>query len=63
MDTNVTSEHLPRGWHKTFYTLWIGSFITGMGYSMTMPFISCSSTNWDISPACSSTFIPDSPLR
>lgn len=40
MDTNVTSEHLPRGWHKTFYTLWIGSFITGMGYSMTMPFIS-----------------------
>ena len=40
MDTDVASEHLPRGWHKTFYTLWIGSFITGMGYSMTMPFIS-----------------------
>lgn len=27
-------------WHKTFYTLWLGAFITGMGYSMTMPFVS-----------------------
>lgn len=26
-------------WHKTFYTLWPGAFITGMGYSMTMPFV------------------------
>lgn len=26
-------------WHKTFYTLWLGAFITGMGYSMTMPFV------------------------
>ena len=31
---------LPNGWHKTFYTLWLGCFITGLGYSMTMPFIS-----------------------
>lgn len=40
MDTADSSEPLPKGWHKTFYTLWIGCFITGMGYSMTMPFIS-----------------------
>ena len=32
--------NLPNGWHKTFYTLWLGCFITGLGYSMTMPFIS-----------------------
>lgn len=39
----MNSSHsytLPKGWHKTFYTLWLGCFITGMGYSMTMPFIS-----------------------
>lgn len=30
----------PAGWHKAFYTLWLGCFITGMGYSMTMPFVS-----------------------
>ncbi|WP_295728024.1 MFS transporter [uncultured Limosilactobacillus sp.] len=40
MDTTDYPEPLPKGWHKTFYTLWIGCFITGMGYSMTMPFIS-----------------------
>lgn len=40
MDTTDSPEPLPKGWHKTFYTLWIGCFITGMGYSMTMPFIS-----------------------
>ncbi|MDY3702646.1 MAG: MFS transporter [Limosilactobacillus coleohominis] len=40
MDTADYPEPLPKGWHKTFYTLWIGCFITGMGYSMTMPFIS-----------------------
>lgn len=34
------SYTLPKGWHKTFYTLWLGCFITGLGYSMTMPFIS-----------------------
>ncbi|MBP2058179.1 DHA1 family multidrug resistance protein-like MFS transporter [Lactobacillus colini] len=34
------SYQLPKGWHKTFYTLWAGCFITGLGYSMTMPFIS-----------------------
>lgn len=31
---------MPKGWHKSFYTLWIGCFITGLGYSMTMPFVS-----------------------
>ncbi|MDF7638033.1 MFS transporter [Lactobacillus sp. ESL0791] len=36
----MQSNKLPAGWHKAFYTLWLGSFITGMGYSMTMPFIS-----------------------
>ncbi|BDR61130.1 MFS transporter [Lactobacillus xylocopicola] len=35
-----SSAKLPAGWHKAFYTLWLGCFITGMGYSMTMPFIS-----------------------
>lgn len=40
MDTIDQPEPLPKGWHKTFYTLWLGCFITGMGYSMTMPFIS-----------------------
>lgn len=34
------NEQLPKGWHQTFITLWLGCFITGMGYSMTMPFIS-----------------------
>lgn len=38
--TVSTNQRLPHGWHQTFYTLWIGCFITGMGYSMTMPFIS-----------------------
>ncbi|WP_251717185.1 MFS transporter [Lactobacillus agrestimuris] len=33
------NEKFPAGWHKAFYTLWLGCFITGMGYSMTMPFI------------------------
>lgn len=31
---------LSKNWHLSFYTLWLGCFITGMGYSMTMPFIS-----------------------
>lgn len=30
----------PKGWHQAFITLWLGCLITGMGYSMTMPFIS-----------------------
>lgn len=30
----------PQGWRGAFITLWLGSFITGMGYSMTMPFVS-----------------------
>lgn len=37
---NTRSIKLPAGWHKTFITLWAGCFITGLGYSMTMPFIS-----------------------
>lgn len=40
-DSNIGTHHeLPSKWHQTFYTLWFGCFITGMGYSMTMPFIS-----------------------
>ncbi len=35
-----TAVSYPAGWHKAFYTLWLGCFITGMGYSMTMPFVS-----------------------
>lgn len=38
--TTTKSTAFPAGWHKAFYTLWLGCFITGMGYSMTMPFIS-----------------------
>lgn len=38
--TKTKSAKLPAGWHMAFYTLWLGCFITGMGYSMTMPFIS-----------------------
>lgn len=38
--TAIKSRNLPAGWHKAFYTLWLGCFITGMGFSMTMPFIS-----------------------
>lgn len=40
METSEQEEHYPSGWHRTFYTMWLGSFITGAGYSMTMPFIS-----------------------
>lgn len=40
MDSAVAAGKFPHGWHRTFYTLWLGAFITGMGYSMTMPFIS-----------------------
>lgn len=40
MDSPAATGKFPRGWHRTFYTLWMGAFITGMGYSMTMPFIS-----------------------
>lgn len=29
-----------RAWRKTFVTLWIGCFMTGLGFSMTMPFLS-----------------------
>lgn len=39
METTL-NEQTPEGWHQTFVTLWIGCFITGMGYSMTMPFLS-----------------------
>lgn len=28
-----------KGWHRTFITCWLGCFITGMGFSMTMPFL------------------------
>lgn len=30
----------PQGWKRSFIILWLGCFITGLGYSMTMPFIS-----------------------
>lgn len=40
MSVNTTEEPFPSGWHRAFIVLWLGCFITGMGYSMTMPFIS-----------------------
>ena len=40
MEKMGVEEQYPNGWHRTFYTLWLGAFITGAGYSMTMPFIS-----------------------
>ncbi|KRL94659.1 MFS transporter [Limosilactobacillus equigenerosi] len=36
----TTTTDLPRSWRQTFIVLWLGCFITGMGFSMTMPFIS-----------------------
>lgn len=36
----TTTNDYPAGWRRSFATLWLGSFITGLGYSMTMPFIS-----------------------
>lgn len=35
-----TTEKLPSSWKKTFITLWIGCFMTGLNFSMTMPFMS-----------------------
>ncbi len=29
MATSEQEEHYPNGWHRTFYTMWLGSFITG----------------------------------
>lgn len=40
MNSAIANGRFPHGWHRTFYTLWLGCFITGMGFSMTMPFIS-----------------------
>lgn len=40
MEAAQSKEQYPSGWHRTFYTLWLGAFLTGAGYSMTMPFIS-----------------------
>ena len=53
-DSNIGTHHeLPSKWHQTFYTLWLGCFVTGMGYSMTMPFISLLTSiliGWVIGP-------------
>lgn len=40
MTQSSAADDFPRGWRRTFLVLWLGCFITGMGYSMTMPFIS-----------------------
>ena len=40
MSQIATDEPFPAGWRRAFIVLWLGCFITGMGYSMTMPFIS-----------------------
>ena len=62
MDSEVARGKFPHGWHRTFYTLWLGAFITGMGYSMTMPFISLFIADLDIvclssaSAICAITF-------
>lgn len=37
---SISEDTYPKGWKTAFITLWLGNFITGMGYSMTMPFIS-----------------------
>ena len=40
MGLSQASQTFPtKTWKKTFYTLWLGSFITGLGFSMTMPFM------------------------
>lgn len=33
-------KDMPASWRRTFMTLWLGCFITGLGFSMTMPFMS-----------------------
>src|SRR5699024_10022011 len=38
--TKTKSAKVPAGWHMAFYTLWLGWFVTGIGYSMTMVFLS-----------------------
>lgn len=32
-------KDMPASWRRTFLTLWLGCFITGLGFSMTMPFM------------------------
>ena len=32
-------KEMPLSWKRTFITLWVGCFITGLGFSMTMPFM------------------------
>ncbi len=34
----VADPELPASWRKTFMTLWLGCFMTGLNFSMTMPF-------------------------
>lgn len=33
-------DHNSKQWRATFYTMWFGCFMTGFGFSMTMPFLS-----------------------
>lgn len=35
----VADPELPASWRKTFMTLWLGCFMTGLNFSMTMPFM------------------------
>ncbi|MBD5069922.1 MAG: multidrug efflux MFS transporter [Lactobacillus sp.] len=35
----ATEAKQPASWRKTFITLWIGCFMTGLNFSMTMPFM------------------------
>lgn len=35
----LSDPDLPRSWKKTFITLWLGCFMTGLNFSMTMPFM------------------------
>ena len=35
----VKVNEYPKTWKRTFISLWLGCFITGLGFSMTMPFM------------------------
>lgn len=35
----TSMQEYPKTWKKTFISLWLGCFITGLGFSMTMPFM------------------------
>ena len=50
----VKVNEYPKTWKRTFISLWLGCFITGLGFSMTMPFMPlfmetlCNLSTWQL---------------